>query len=461
MYIFYDFETSDKDFLGQILSYCFILTDENYQTILELNGLIKPNRTELPSVGAILTNKLNIDHLMENGSTEFDAATNIYQFLESATNEYGAIPLVGFNSARFDFKHFEKLLLKYGLSPTFYGKLGSLDILQFARYCAVSAPNSFPFTKKERDNTPYYSFKLEDLSAAFDCLDAPQTHDARDDVLLTIELLKKLEANCDQSLQTFQKQQKNTSNFELNSTILIESSLAFEQISDTPTIKNTRWLVIGKAAKTTFILVNLDAYEESSKDDFNDYQLLTRYLNLRTTFFHCTDTEPLTDTSILADQHIKRISMSALQYFKLFPVDWDIEYRPWAMGFNNINTLRSSILKLADDPSSYQTIIKELIAYRNQDSKQEEINMMIQLFNRFYLNYHPNPKHLNRYLHPRYIKKTLYRNSEDAICPMIQAKELANLINVDETSDLDKENLIALQNYQKSFMNHISELKPS
>ena len=88
-------------------------------------------------------------------------------FLESIINEYGPIQLVGFNSARFDFKHFEKLLLKYGLSPTFYGKVTSLDILQFARYCALKTPNEFPFTKREKNATPYYSFKLEDLASAF------------------------------------------------------------------------------------------------------------------------------------------------------------------------------------------------------------------------------------------------------------------------------------------------------
>ena len=35
MYIFYDFETSQKDFLGQILSYYFVLVDETFQPIQE------------------------------------------------------------------------------------------------------------------------------------------------------------------------------------------------------------------------------------------------------------------------------------------------------------------------------------------------------------------------------------------------------------------------------------------
>ena len=99
-------------------------------------------------------------------------------------------PLVGFNSARFDFKHLEKLLLKHGLSPTFYGKISSLDIYQFSRHCAIHHSDTFPFTRKKQLDTESFSFRLEDLATAFDCLDTPQTHDAKDDVLLTIELKK-------------------------------------------------------------------------------------------------------------------------------------------------------------------------------------------------------------------------------------------------------------------------------
>ena len=63
MLIFYDFETSQKDFLGQILSYYFVLVDEHYQPIKECAGLIKPNRMELPACGAILVNQLSIQRL--------------------------------------------------------------------------------------------------------------------------------------------------------------------------------------------------------------------------------------------------------------------------------------------------------------------------------------------------------------------------------------------------------------
>ena len=215
MYIFYDFETSDKDFLGQILSYYFVLVDATFTPINELS--IKPNRTECPKVGAIQVNQLSIETCINNGLSEFEAANTIYQFLQTTTNDYGAVPLVGFNSARFDFKHLEKLLLKHGLSPTFYGKISSLDVYQFAKFCALSFPKDFPFVPKKQHNTYSFSFKLEDLAQAFGCLKTPQTHDAKDDVILTIELTKTLEKTFDTSLKEFQSTQHNTSLF-LNKT---------------------------------------------------------------------------------------------------------------------------------------------------------------------------------------------------------------------------------------------------
>ena len=123
-----------------------MLVDEHYQPIKECAGLIKPNRMELPACGAILVNQLSIQRCMNDGQRECDAAITIHQFLQQCTQDHGHVPLVGFNSARFDFKHVEKLLLKHGLSPTFYGKITSLDIYQYSKYCALTEPDKFPLS---------------------------------------------------------------------------------------------------------------------------------------------------------------------------------------------------------------------------------------------------------------------------------------------------------------------------
>ena len=81
MYIFYDFETSSRDLLGQILSYAFIVTDSQFTPIQELIGTIKLNRTQLPAIEAILVNKLDISTLQNEGDPEPVAAKKIFQFL--------------------------------------------------------------------------------------------------------------------------------------------------------------------------------------------------------------------------------------------------------------------------------------------------------------------------------------------------------------------------------------------
>lgn len=49
--IFYDLETTDREFVGQILNYSFILVDEQLNVVRELNGDIRISRLQLPSRG--------------------------------------------------------------------------------------------------------------------------------------------------------------------------------------------------------------------------------------------------------------------------------------------------------------------------------------------------------------------------------------------------------------------------
>ena len=453
MYIFYDFETSDKDFLGQILSYYFVLVDATFTPINELSGFIKPNRTECPKVGAIQVNKLSIETCINDGLSEFEAANTIYQFLQTTTNDYGAVPLVGFNSARFDFKHLEKLLLKHGLSPTFYGKISSLDVYQFAKFCALSFPKDFPFVPKKQHNTYSFSFKLEDLAQAFDCLKTPQTHDAKDDVILTIELTKTLEKTFDTSLKEFQSTQHNTSLFFEQNHFLKEPYFPFEQKSITPIVNYNEWLVIGQASKTTFILLDLNAYNNHEKTAFNDYSSFTRYFNTRANALVASK-HPFDDNNtILSDPNIQKIRENALQYFKLFPVDWDIEYRPWAMGFDNIPLLRRFIETLSKDPNSYKQLINEWKEIKkSKPEKSLELNFMIQLFNRFYLNHHPSPEldHMQKYISPRYKTGKLFRNPTDFVTVETELNTLDfYLTNTQSTTE--KTILNELKNYIKTF----------
>jgi exonuclease I len=191
--IFFDFETSSRDPLGQILSYSFICVDNGYNVIEELNGLIRPNRTQFPDIDAILTNKLNLDYLIQHGETDYNAAKRIYDFLETYCSYGPPITLVGYNSNSFDLTFLRNLLISYGYNPYFKGKLQNKDVLHYVQFLAFQNPNSFPWVRTERNASHYYSFKLEDLAMSFRLLSAQQSHNAREDVILTINLVRTLE----------------------------------------------------------------------------------------------------------------------------------------------------------------------------------------------------------------------------------------------------------------------------
>ena len=78
--------------------------------------------------------------------------------------------------------------------------------------------------------------------------------------------------------------------------------------------------VIGQASKTTYILLNINQFQEHPPQSFEEYQRITRYLNTRSNAFICTEVpaDPSILTAINTDPNIQRIHDNALQYFKLF-----------------------------------------------------------------------------------------------------------------------------------------------
>ena len=435
MYIFYDFETSDKDFLGQILSYYFVLVDEDFNPLQDCGGLIKPNRMECPRGQALAVNRLSLQECLNHGQSEFEAANRIYQFIQGITNEYNKVPLVGFNSARFDFKHYEKLLLKYGLSPTFYSNISSLDIYEYCKYLATTYPTTFPIPTTTKDSHTYTTFKLESLANAFNCLDTPQTHDAKSDVLLTLSLTQKLNQQFQPSLKAFYTQQANI-HLQPHHTFT-EPFIAYEYNAKSP-IDQHEWLVLGSVSKQTVILLNTASYNTLHIQSIADVQPCLKYLNTRTHFINHSQPIDASNHPILNSPYIKTIQQNIHQYFDLFPNDWDIEYRPWAMGFQCIEQLRNLIESLIHDPNRYPSIIQtwqtnNQILPADQKIKHRH---MITLFNRFYLNYHPNPNptHIQKYIQNRYINGHMFRNPSDFLSP--QADRLQTLKTLTNTTDV-------------------------
>lgn len=206
--IFYDLETSDTLFIGQILNYCFIQVDRNFEVVSELTGTIRCSRLQLPRAGAILANRINIlKHQQEAQSSEPQAMRQIFEYLQGVIDQVGArIPLVGFNSARFDLPFLRTSLMRNGLSPYFFGKINPKDLLFVARKLAATHPDfpRIPALDAEGLNTGRMSLRLESLTKHFGLLKGKQTHYSRDDVLLTIDLAKYLYKNFNLDVRTYE-----------------------------------------------------------------------------------------------------------------------------------------------------------------------------------------------------------------------------------------------------------------
>ncbi|MBN8549855.1 MAG: hypothetical protein J0M12_11120 [Deltaproteobacteria bacterium] len=190
--IFYDFETSDKEPIGQILNYSFIHVDENFEPLAELSGDIKISRLQLPRAGAILSNRIDVlEHQKRAKDDELHAMRRILDFLcEKSRAARKPIALIGYNSAKFDLPYLRTSMIRNGLDPYAWRKgIIDRDVLLTSRKLSVSNPN-FPRSPAVGGEENRLSLRMETLAQELGLLQGKQSHESREDVLLTIALAK-------------------------------------------------------------------------------------------------------------------------------------------------------------------------------------------------------------------------------------------------------------------------------
>ena len=189
--IFYDLETTSQDPVGQILNYCFLLVGKDFEPLDECSGLITISPLELPRVGAILANRVDVlEHQRRANESEREAMCRIAQFIEQGTRRArGKLPLIGFNSSRFDLPFLRTSFIRNGVQPYFYGKLIYRDLLFVARKLSCTRAD-FPRSAYGGGDTNKLSLKLETLTQALGLLTGKQEHESRFDVDLTVSLAR-------------------------------------------------------------------------------------------------------------------------------------------------------------------------------------------------------------------------------------------------------------------------------
>lgn len=183
--IFFDLETSDLNFVGQILNYAFVLVDSDWNAIDTLHGTVRVSNLQLPSPYAILANRVDMtQHQQDAEDSEPNAMLKIRQWIENIVeNETDPIKLIGFNSTRFDVPYLRTSMIRNGINP-YHPQLRYADLLHVAQKVAT-VNKHFDLLLGENK-----SLKLDRLCKLAGILSRDQSHESLDDVLITIELAK-------------------------------------------------------------------------------------------------------------------------------------------------------------------------------------------------------------------------------------------------------------------------------
>lgn len=204
--IFYDLETTSLNPLGQILNFCFIAVDAEWNEIDRLTGLVKISDLQLPEPGAIEATNTDVEqHQQDSTFSEREAVQCIHNYLSvHKNNSNGGLPfLIGFNSAKFDLNFLRTTFIRNGFSP--YNLFRPKDLLHLTRYLFAtneSFRNEIPCV--ERNGKKKLSLSLQHVSQSLGLLKGEQLHESAFDVELSITLARMYEERFSTDIRKFE-----------------------------------------------------------------------------------------------------------------------------------------------------------------------------------------------------------------------------------------------------------------
>lgn len=328
--IFYDLETSDKEPIGQILNFCFTLVDGQWNALRSCSGNVRISRLQLPSAGAILTNRIDVlKHQNSAELCEFEAAKKIHAFINAVLKEQGgqSVPLIGYNSNRFDLPFLRTTLVRNGLNPYFGGKLVYRDLLQLVRKLVTRNPEFPSCLVSKPQGSETLDLTLSNICKLHGLLIGEQTHTSCDDVTLTIELAQQL-------LKRYRADVRTCDTFEARSFTHKGRGTLLSNLTpnyDTPgqsLVKARPYLLVDADPRQT-LWVDLERYRCGAGRDS------IRYLNSNTHAFFTDGEWPQGETlTALAHQVTKEFNdITTRNYFQTS--DCDIEQDIYRLPIND------------------------------------------------------------------------------------------------------------------------------
>ncbi len=197
----YDLETSgigkkypDKPFNNvaweQIYQFGYIISDENFSTILGKGNLFaRPRTSTIPLIGAILTTKKTMFELYQSNLSHFELIQKVFQIISKAQIRYN-VNFLGHNILKYDEHVLSACLHNSGFFP-FLTKMNNStrgDSIKMISLATLLDPSVINKGVNEKGND---SYALEALARANN-IEMSNAHDAVCDVESTISLLKKI-----------------------------------------------------------------------------------------------------------------------------------------------------------------------------------------------------------------------------------------------------------------------------
>ncbi|AJC48908.1 exodeoxyribonuclease I [Allofrancisella guangzhouensis] len=192
-FLFYDLETSGiNNSFDQILQFAAVRTDLNFNEIERFNFFVKLNPDTTPSPMATITHHISIAEANSKGISEYQAVRKIHKII----NTPGTISM-GYNTLGFDDEFLRFAFFKNMLPPYTHQYKNSCfraDLFPIVAcyYLFFNEALKWPEIVDE-EGKEKVSLKLENLNSVNNLCSDGRAHDAIIDVLVTVELAKKLQ----------------------------------------------------------------------------------------------------------------------------------------------------------------------------------------------------------------------------------------------------------------------------
>ncbi len=188
-YLFYDLETSgiNKCF-DQILQFAAIRTDENLHELERYEFLVRLNPDTIPHPKASITHHISIEKA-NTGISEYEAVCRIFKLINTPNTISIGYNTLGFDDEFLRFSFFKNLLPPY--DHQYKNNCMRMDLYPIVSAYYLFADDVLKWPVNEEQKT---SLKLEHLNEMNHLFLQGRAHDAMSDVVVTLELAKKLKS---------------------------------------------------------------------------------------------------------------------------------------------------------------------------------------------------------------------------------------------------------------------------